>query len=201
MIPKIIHRVVPRNTTPIMEKCWESVIQNTKDYEHYTHYDDGDYEIVGDLLPLCEKGAFKADLIRLEVLYKYGGIYLDSDVELYKSIDNLLDTDLFVCREDDKYIVNTIIGSSFNNNNILELISKSRKLIEENRLVYPYLFKYQESDEVQMAFGPFVLHEYLSSVNSVTVLESSSFGMFFHKDSKEAKYGKHLYAGSWVNNV
>ena len=37
-----------------------------------------------------KKYAFAADFIRLYVLEKYGGVYLDTDVEICKKIDNLL---------------------------------------------------------------------------------------------------------------
>lgn len=37
-----------------------------------------------------KKWAFVSDVIRLKVLYEYGGIYLDTDVELYESLDDLL---------------------------------------------------------------------------------------------------------------
>ena len=49
----------------------------------------------------CEtkKWAFAADYIRLYALYNYGGIYLDSDVEVLKSFDDLLDREYFFGRE------------------------------------------------------------------------------------------------------
>lgn len=36
-----------------------------------------------------KKWAFLTDYIRLKVIYEFGGIYLDTDVELIKSLDNL----------------------------------------------------------------------------------------------------------------
>ena len=38
-----------------------------------------------------KKYAAAADYVRLYALYNYGGIYLDSDVELFKSLDFFLD--------------------------------------------------------------------------------------------------------------
>ena len=37
-----------------------------------------------------KKFAFVSDYIRIKVLYQYGGIYLDTDVEVLKSFDHLL---------------------------------------------------------------------------------------------------------------
>lgn len=45
------------------------------------------------------KWAFVADYIRLFALYKYGGIYMDSDVRVYKSFDVFLSDRFFSCIE------------------------------------------------------------------------------------------------------
>lgn len=37
-----------------------------------------------------KKWAFVSDFVRLDVVYKYGGIYLDTDIEVIKSLDELL---------------------------------------------------------------------------------------------------------------
>ena len=47
----------------------------------------------------CKKYAFAADYIRFYALYHHGGIYLDSDVEVLKSFDDLLDLPYFVGAE------------------------------------------------------------------------------------------------------
>jgi mannosyltransferase OCH1-like enzyme len=46
-----------------------------------------------------KKYAFAADYIRLHALYNYGGIYLDTDVEVLKSFDDLLDLPYFIGKE------------------------------------------------------------------------------------------------------
>lgn len=42
-----------------------------------------------------KKYAFVSDYVRFYALYNYGGIYLDSDVEVLKSFDDLLDQEFF----------------------------------------------------------------------------------------------------------
>lgn len=44
----------------------------------------------------AKKYAFAADYIRLYALYNYGGIYMDSDVIVYKSFDDLLHLPYFI---------------------------------------------------------------------------------------------------------
>lgn len=47
------------------------------------------------------KLAFVSDYVRLFALYKYGGVYFDTDVQLLKSLDNkLLNLDSFIAQED-----------------------------------------------------------------------------------------------------
>ena len=43
----------------------------------------------------AKKRGFVPDFTRLDIIFRYGGIYLDTDVELIKSIDGLLDDDFF----------------------------------------------------------------------------------------------------------
>ena len=40
--------------------------------------------------------AFMADYLRLYVLYNFGGIYMDVDVQVLKSFDDLLDNQMFI---------------------------------------------------------------------------------------------------------
>jgi mannosyltransferase OCH1-like enzyme len=54
----------------------------------------------------------RADIIRMEVLWKYGGVYLDADMECLKPIDRLIDgLDFFgLCIKPGR-LTNTVIGS------------------------------------------------------------------------------------------
>lgn len=199
MIPKIIHRTVPRETTELMDYSWETIKKYTPDYIHMTHYDDDEYLYIQNTLTLCEKGAFRADLIRLEVLYRFGGIYLDSDVELYRNIDELLEYDFFTCKEDNKYIINAIIGAKEKNEHIFNLLEFSKNIVEGGHLKSPYLFKSKEL-RMNQAFGPYVFHSYLKNKNNITILDSESFGLFWGENKgTKGIYGSHLYAGSWID--
>jgi len=59
-----------------------------------------------------KKWAFAADYIRLYALYNFGGIYLDLDVEVLKSLDDLLERSFFLGRESHKDVIEAaIIGA------------------------------------------------------------------------------------------
>lgn len=47
----------------------------------------------------AKKYAFAADFIRMYAVYNYGGIYLDSDVEVLKCFDDLLNLPYFIGKE------------------------------------------------------------------------------------------------------
>lgn len=46
-----------------------------------------------------KKWAFLSDYVRLDVIYNNGGIYLDTDVELLRNLDDLLDCDGYIGME------------------------------------------------------------------------------------------------------
>jgi len=82
----------------------------------------------------AKKWAFASDFIRLFVLYKYGGIYLDSDIEVLKSFDDILDQRAFTGFEDDKNISAWIFGSEKSNALFMEVLEdyKDRHFIKDN---------------------------------------------------------------------
>lgn len=55
---------------------------------------------------------FKADLLRYELLYRFGGIYIDTDVLFFKNIEPLLNGSYFLCREKSNRnsVSNAILG-------------------------------------------------------------------------------------------
>lgn len=46
-----------------------------------------------------KKWAFAADYVRLYAIYHYGGIWLDTDVEVFKSFNSLLSANMFIGKE------------------------------------------------------------------------------------------------------
>lgn len=66
-----------------------------------------------------EKWAFVSDYVRLAVLKKYGGIYLDTDVEVVRSLDKLLNNSFFTGLEDSDSIATGLILGAVPNNNVI----------------------------------------------------------------------------------
>lgn len=95
MIPKKIHYCwFGRNPLPeLARRCIESWKKYCPDYE-IIEWNEDNYDI--NKIPYvkeayqAKKWAFVTDYVRLDVVNKFGGIYLDTDVELLKSLDSLL---------------------------------------------------------------------------------------------------------------
>ena len=115
MIPKVIHFCwLSGDKYPSkIRYCINSWKEKLPDYE-IRLWDLSRFDI--DSSVWCKeafemkKYAFAADYIRCYALYKEGGIYLDSDVELLRSFDDLLHLPYFIGEEQGGNIEPAIIG-------------------------------------------------------------------------------------------
>lgn len=104
MIPKIIHYCWLSNDPypESIQRCINSWKIHLPDYKlllwNFQRFPRGKSKWVDQAFD-SHKYAFAADYIRLYALYNYGGIYLDSDVEVLKSFDDLLDLPYFIGQE------------------------------------------------------------------------------------------------------
>lgn len=79
----------------------------------------------------ANKWGFASDYVRLKVLYEYGGIYMDTDVEMLKPLDDLLKYDLFMGFESESSIQSGIIGCKEKH----EIIKKLLDEYDEKRFI------------------------------------------------------------------
>ncbi len=109
MIPKIIHYCwFGRGKMPELAlKCIESWHKYLPEYE-YRLWNEDTFDI-NSILYVKEayearKFAFVTDYVRLYALYNEGGVYMDTDVEVLKPLDDLLHLPAFSGFESDKEI-------------------------------------------------------------------------------------------------
>ena len=106
MIPKVIHYCwISGDPFPEkIQKCYDSWKRVLPDYKIIV-WDYAKAHAIGskwvDQAIATKKYAFVADYIRFYALYNYGGIYLDSDVEVLKSFNDLLVLRYFIGKEKD----------------------------------------------------------------------------------------------------
>lgn len=100
MIPKIIHLCWFSNDPfPVEIKVcldsWKKILPDYK-IKHWKYEDAQNLHIsfIDQALAAC-KWAFAADVVRFYAVYEYGGIYMDSDIFLYRRFDELLNNNDF----------------------------------------------------------------------------------------------------------
>ena len=110
MIPKIIHYcwLGGKPLTPLAKKCVESWQRIMPDYE-IKRWDESNYDFKKNkfMANACrqKKWGFVTDYARLDIIYKYGGIYFDTDVEVLKPFDDFLKYPAF-CGFESKHFIN-----------------------------------------------------------------------------------------------
>ena len=95
MIPKVIHYCwFGRNPLPALAvKCIESWKKYLPDYE-IKEWNEDNFDV--NMIPYtkeayeAKKYAFVSDYARFWILYHYGGLYFDTDVEVIKPMDDII---------------------------------------------------------------------------------------------------------------
>lgn len=116
-IPKKIHYCWfgPNPYPRLVNECLETWKKNLSGYEICLWNESNspmDIPFVKEAYQ-AKKYAFVADYVRFWALYNFGGIYLDTDMFLVKSLDDLLDNSCFFAWEtDDKQAISCgVIGA------------------------------------------------------------------------------------------
>lgn len=100
-IPKVIHYVwFGRNPkSNMVKKCIASWRKYCPEYQiiewNETNYNVKKNRYMWEAYK-AKKWAFASDYARFDIIYHCGGIYLDTDVELIKGLDEFLDNDMFM---------------------------------------------------------------------------------------------------------
>ena len=97
-IPKIIHYCWfgRGEKSELINKCIESWHKFCPDYL-FIEWNEDNFDV--NFCPYAAKAyqekrwGFLSDVARLQIIYQNGGVYLDTDVELLRSIDDLLDNE------------------------------------------------------------------------------------------------------------
>lgn len=133
LIPKTIHYCwFGKGEIPDENRIWmESWKKYCSDYE-IIQWNEDNYDVTKNKY-MWEayqerRWGFATDYARLDILYQHGGIYLDTDVELIKSLDELLYQPAFMGWEDDLRVATGLGFGAVKGN---ELIREMRDYYEE----------------------------------------------------------------------
>lgn len=133
MIPKKIHycwfggNPIPESA----KKCIDSWKKYCSDYEiiewNEQNFDLDNYPYAKEAA-IAKKWAFVTDVVRLYALYNYGGIYMDSDVEVLKPLDDILKYHAVSGFQDKDYVPTGLIASEKGHLFIKELLDEYNDL-------------------------------------------------------------------------
>jgi FkbM family methyltransferase len=192
-IERIIHFTVPSQLTEKQSRAIERARELHPDWVVMVWRDPIDAAgfRLANYHGSANSGAQLADLIRLDVILRYGGVYLDSDVFLQKSLLPLLELDNFFCSEDGQNLTNAVFAAS-----------KGHPLIE--RLILDLVNN--EPDwklPPNQTTGPVFFSRVLHWQKSLNLLPRDTFYPYNWNEKPIAPlpttYGIHEWAGSWLN--
>lgn len=195
MIPRRLVRTVPTETSAEVEAWWDHACDLHPRWECLTlrdPLDAADFPATASVWPLATSGAQLAGLIRLDYLYAHGAIYLDSDVELFRPLDPLLQHHAFAAYEDDFYIPDAVLGAEAGHPAIRACLELAVALVGNGAGA--------------SASGPRVTTAVLKDRDDVTILPRESFFPigYWEKDRLDGftpgpdNYGLHHWAFSWA---
>ena len=187
-IPKIIHYVWLGHgeKNELIKNCmksWEKLGYEVKEWNednfdiNYNKFTKQSYD--------AKKYAFTSDVIRLYALYTEGGIYLDTDVEVYESLDKFLLEPAFTGFECENYPVCATMGAVKGNPVIKEMLDyyndRDFEDITNTRIMSDILERHgidRKRNEIQ-------------KIDNFTIYPKEYF-------NDEKGYTKHHMNGSWL---
>ncbi len=212
MIPKVIHycwfgtKKKPKEVLQCISS-WKEFLPEYEIIEWNETNSDLSHSFVKHFYDI-KKWAFVSDYVRLQVLYNHGGIYLDTDMLVVKSINDLLHDELFLGAENEKYIAAGIIGSQKGNEFIRQCI-KEYDLINFNNEVMAIAIPKIITNLFKSKYDV-ISFESLLAINNCTIYPKNYFYPFPFSKKREPDlipsfittetYAIHLWIGSWLDN-
>lgn len=205
MIPKIIHYCWisgEENMPEDIKACFESWHKYLPDYQ-FINWNDERFD-----WNICEftkwhrehnEYAFCSDYVRFWALYNYGGIYLDCDVMVFKSFDELLKLKRILTKEwtyrYNDYLEAAILGCEKGDEAFKKVLDYynncNEHFTKDKNTILPLIMKWCWSD-CKLNF----IDDLSCEVNSDRVLNVLNPDKFFSVSSTNV-FAQHCFKGSW----
>lgn len=207
MIPKIIHYCWisgEENMPEDIKSCIASWHKYLPDYQ-FINWNDSNFDWnICEFTKHCRENnlyAFCSDYIRFWALYNYGGIYLDSDVTVYKSFNELLKLKRIITKE-----------NSFLYNDFIEAAIMG---CEKGDIVFKDLLDWYNNTDKQFSKQDFIvcpeiirdiwkekytlknIDDLKDEVNTDSVISVLNFRKYFDHYENPESYAQHQFKSSW----
>lgn len=209
LIPKVIHYCwFGKGDIPYENRVWmESWEKYCPDYK-IIQWNEDNYDVTKNRYMFeayqVKRWGFATDYARLDIIYQNGGIYLDTDVELVKSLDELLYQPAFMGWEDGLRVAT---GLGFG-------AVKGMELLREMRDYYDKIGFIKEDGSHDLTACPTfqtrVLQRYglkkdgeYQIIKDIAILPVTFLcgkpSYLLHDTYTEHTFGVHQFQGSWAN--
>jgi hypothetical protein len=216
-VPKMIHQIwvgkpIPDKLLQLQQQIIE--IHGRDNVTIHGNDDLSNYKRTLESFPILDSYANLSDIMRLEILYKHGGYYLDSDFQIYQSIFNIESSSVMIVKEHLPIIqkslagYSTVCGGYMGSNRysliILLYMSHIRRFMIidsadqyiSNMSIGPYLIA-----SMYKAFGSqmfFALRrKVIQEVPSCFLFDTKSKHIKMSRGTINNGIGRHLYDSSW----
>ena len=196
MIPRTFHHIwlgpdpLPHEHGPWI-KSWK---RHHPDWEFrlWTEDDLPEDPIRPEVLERLRAPVERADILRLEILYRHGGVYVDTDVECLRPIDDVLGDEDFVavCLKPGR-VTNTFIAAAAGHP-LLERALRELEPLDE------YWTLSAKTETLKEVAGPPLLRRLLADNPDAKLLEPSAF-FPATPEERERALGVHHMSRSWHN--
>lgn len=157
-----------------------------------------------------KKYAFCADYIRMYALFNYGGVYLDSDVEVLRSFNDLLTLPYFIGYESKQYFEAAVIGAEKGNPFIGDVLAyyKDRHFVKENGSLDIQIMPEVMMNVTNSKWKRVLINEISDFINDPTIINVFPYDWFSPIDSTGKRYVLrvskntyciHHFASAWVD--
>lgn len=208
-IPKILHYCwfggKPKPKSVI--KCIESWKKYCPEYE-IIEWNEYNFDI--QTIPYTDqayrlgKWAFVSDVARLHALVNYGGVYLDTDVELVKPFDRVLNNEAFVGFEGSEYIATAVMGCCQDNIIMTEFLESYKNSQFVDTFGKPDMTTNVDRLTKILVTKGLMLNGITQSLDSIKVYPTDYFSPYDYIDGRlkctDNTIAIHWFSISWLEN-
>lgn len=209
-IPKTIHYIW-LGTQPLDKEsvqCMKTWNKYLPDYEMIKWGDDECMSLIrankyASQAYDAKKYAFVSDYLRVYILYTYGGVYMDTDVRIFKPIDRFLNHGAFTCFENKTQIPTALMASAKGNKWMEALLRDyDNRVFLDNKGNMDLMTNVEAITNTSLKLGFVPNGEQQVFSDDVHIYTKDYFCPIDTKDKAndiftENTYAAHLYNGSW----